>query len=69
VSRAAARGEAPGLELDAVTGTSLDKGVELDALAKLASDATPFSHKVRERPGTHKLRSSSQDSISGNCSV
>ena len=31
---AAARGEALGDDLAAVTGTSLDKGVELDALAK-----------------------------------
>ncbi len=35
VERAAARGEALGDDLGAVTGTSLDKGVELDALAKL----------------------------------
>jgi hypothetical protein len=34
----AARGEALADELDAVTGTSLDKGVELDALAKLPKD-------------------------------
>jgi hypothetical protein len=33
VERAAARGEALGDDLGAVTGTSLDKGVELDALA------------------------------------
>lgn len=33
--RAAARGESLGDDLAAVTGTSLDKGVELDALAKL----------------------------------
>jgi ParB family chromosome partitioning protein len=33
VQIAAARGEALGADLDAVTGTSLDKGVELDALA------------------------------------
>jgi ParB family chromosome partitioning protein len=31
----AARGEALGDDLDAIAGTSLDKGVELDALAKL----------------------------------
>jgi len=36
VERAAARGEALGDDLGAVTGTSLDKGVELDALAKMA---------------------------------
>ncbi len=35
IRRAAARGEALGDDLGAVTGTSLDKGVELDALAKL----------------------------------
>lgn len=39
VSRAAARGEALGRDLDAVAGTSLDKGVELDALAKMAARA------------------------------
>jgi hypothetical protein len=33
---ATARGKALGDDLGAVTGTSLDKGVELDALAKLA---------------------------------
>jgi hypothetical protein len=38
VERAAARGEALGDDLGAVTGTSLDKGVELDALAKLPKD-------------------------------
>ncbi|WP_141098370.1 hypothetical protein [Rhodoblastus acidophilus] len=36
VERAAARGEALGDDLKAVEGTSLDKGVELDALAKKA---------------------------------
>ena len=35
---AAARGEALGDDLAMVTGTSLDKGVELDALAKLPED-------------------------------
>ena len=34
IRRAAARGEALGDDLGAVTGTSLEKGVELDALAK-----------------------------------
>ncbi|MFA4974930.1 MAG: ParB N-terminal domain-containing protein [bacterium] len=38
VSRAAARGEALGSDIDAVVGTSLDKGVELDALAKMAPE-------------------------------
>ncbi len=38
IRRAAARGEALGADLDAVTGTSLDKGVELDALAKMAPE-------------------------------
>jgi ParB family chromosome partitioning protein len=38
VRLAAARGEALGDDLGAVTGTSLDKGVELDALAKLPKD-------------------------------
>lgn len=35
VRRDAARGEALGEDLEAISGTSLDKGVELDALAKL----------------------------------
>lgn len=35
VQRDAARGEALGDDLSAIAGTSLDKGVELDALAKL----------------------------------
>ena len=35
IERAAARGEALGADLDAIAGTSLDKGVELDALAKM----------------------------------
>jgi hypothetical protein len=34
IERAAARGEELGHDLDAVAGTSLDEGVELDALAK-----------------------------------
>jgi len=38
IRRAAARGEAIRDDLGAVTGTSLDKGVELDALAKLPKD-------------------------------
>ncbi len=35
VERAAARGEALGDDLNDIAGTSLDKGVELDALAKI----------------------------------
>jgi len=35
---AAARGEALGDDLSVIAGTSLDKGVELDALAKVATD-------------------------------
>lgn len=35
IRRAAARGAALGEDLAAITGTSLDKGVELDALAKI----------------------------------
>ena len=35
IERAHARGEALGDDLGAVTGTSLDKGVELDALASV----------------------------------
>jgi len=38
VRMASARGEALGDDLGAVTGTSLDKGMELDALAKLPKD-------------------------------
>ena len=38
VEIAAARGEALGDDLGLVAGTSLDKGVELDALAKLPKD-------------------------------
>jgi hypothetical protein len=38
VEIAAARSEALGDDLGAVTGTSLDKGVELDALARLPKD-------------------------------
>jgi hypothetical protein len=38
VEIAAARGEALGDDLGSVTGTSLDKGVELVALAKLPKD-------------------------------
>jgi hypothetical protein len=38
VEIAAARGDSLGDDLAAVTGTSLDKGVELDALAKLPKD-------------------------------
>lgn len=34
IERAAARGAALGDDLSAIAGTSLDKGVELDALAK-----------------------------------
>jgi ParB family transcriptional regulator, chromosome partitioning protein len=35
VEIAAARGEALGDDLSAIAGTSIDKGVELDALAKM----------------------------------
>ena len=45
VRLAAARGEALGDDLGAVTGTSLDKGVELDALAK-----PPHPDYLREFP-------------------
>ncbi|RTL81279.1 MAG: hypothetical protein EKK29_18190 [Hyphomicrobiales bacterium] len=38
IERAAARGKALGDDLDAVAGTSLDKGVELDALAKMGEE-------------------------------
>lgn len=38
VRRAAARGEALGNDLVDIAGTSLDKGPELDALAKLPPD-------------------------------
>ncbi|CAN2533045.1 hypothetical+protein [Methylocapsa aurea] len=43
IRRAAARGEALGADLKSIAGTSLDKGVELDALAKMTL--------VREIPG------------------
>lgn len=36
IQRAAARGEALGDDLRGIAGTSLDKGLELDALAKMA---------------------------------
>ncbi|RNJ50293.1 hypothetical protein D1O30_12480 [Methylocystis hirsuta] len=39
IERAAARGAALGDDLNAIAGTSLDKGVELDALAKVSEDA------------------------------
>jgi hypothetical protein len=38
IQLAAARGEALGDDLNDIAGTSLDKGVELDALAKMAPD-------------------------------
>lgn len=38
INRHVARAEALGDDIDAVVGTSLDKGVELDALAKLPTD-------------------------------
>jgi hypothetical protein len=41
IERAAARGEALGDDLNDIAGTSLDKGVELDALAKMAKDKRP----------------------------
>lgn len=48
ISRAAARGEALGADLDAVTGTSLDKGVELDALVKMEPDErAPIIERAR----------------------
>ncbi len=48
VRRAAARGEALGDDLEAVAGTSLDKGVELDALAKLALGFQHFFPFINE---------------------
>ncbi len=48
IRRAAARGEALGHDLGAVTGMSLDKGVELDALAKPRKGVTLF---IKRRPG------------------
>lgn len=43
-----ARAKALGPDLDAVTGTSLDKGVELDALAKMApEDRAPIIERAR----------------------
>ena len=43
IRRAAARGEALGDDLDSIAGTSLDKGVELDALVKMPADDTGSS--------------------------
>ena len=37
-AKPAAHGEAPGDDLGTASGISLDKGVELDALAKLPKD-------------------------------
>ncbi len=43
IQRAAARGEALGDDLNAIAGTSLDKGVELDGLARgLAGQQSKF---------------------------
>ena len=42
VQRHIARAEAIGDDLERVTGTSLDKGVELDALAKLPEPERPL---------------------------
>lgn len=39
IERAASRGENLGDDLDDIAGTSLDKGVELDALAKMPEPA------------------------------
>jgi len=39
VQRDAARGEALGADLNRIAGTSLDKGVEMDALAKMKPDS------------------------------
>jgi hypothetical protein len=49
IRRAAARGEARGDDLGAVTGTSLDKGVELEALASIRLNSNPrrLGHTVR----------------------
>jgi len=56
IERAAARGESLGDDLGAVTGTSLDKGVELDALAKLSKDRRK-EPKIETNSGSrHGLR-------------
>lgn len=48
VRRAAARGAALGSDLDAITGTSLDKGVELDALVNMAKeDRAPLIERAQ----------------------
>lgn len=48
IRRAAARGEALGDDLDAIAGTSLDKGVELDALAKMQpEERKPFIERAK----------------------
>ena len=48
IERAAARGAALGDDLQAIAGTSLDKGVELDALAKMRpEEREPLGERVR----------------------
>jgi len=48
VEIAATRGEALGDDLDAVAGTSLDKGVELDALARMTKGEWKGSQSAPE---------------------
>ncbi len=47
IQRAAARGGALGDDLGAVTGTSLDKGVELDAQPLCSLDVIPIAEAAR----------------------
>lgn len=60
VRRAVARGEALGDDLGAVTGTSLDKGVELDALVsdRLQSNRRRPRHTVPVLPPSSRRRRS-----------
>ena len=59
IRRAAARGAALGEDLAAITGTSLDKGVELDALAKMKpEDRKPIVERAKagERVSARQIR-------------
>ena len=61
VRRAAARGKALGDDLDAIAGTSLDKGAELDALASERQalprpSRRPYSPAGRVRDQIHIRR-------------
>lgn len=63
IERAAARGEALGDDLNDIAGTSLDKGVELDALSK-TGQSTPICRsphaKFNENYGRGSCRNQNQ---------